>query len=119
MPHSSPLAERVLEYFRLVDAGRLQEMYDLYADDVVYRRVGVAPMIGKDALIAFFEGSRAIASIRHDIQVVAVDGNCVAIEGRAQATRTDGSGFDNRIGEFFWFEDGLIIRRHAYDDQAG
>lgn len=112
------LRERVLLYFQLVDAGRIEEMYDLFDDAVVYRRAGLEPIVGKAAMRAFYEGPRGIASIRHDISTFVVDGDCVAIEGRARAALTDGGSFDRRIGEFFWFADGLIVRRHGYMDIA-
>ncbi len=115
---TSQLAERVLEYFRLVDAGRIEEMYSLFDDGIVYRRAGLEPIVGKAALRAFYEGPRGIDTIRHDIEIVAVEGDCVAIEGRSRAQLTGGGGFDRRIGEFFWFRDGLICRRHGYMDIA-
>ena len=107
-------AEQVRRYFRLVDEGRLAEMFAMFAPDIEYRRAGYGPIVGIDALRAFYEGPRGIATIRHDIEVVAVDGPCVAIEGRARATLTDGGHFDRRIGEFFWFRDNRIVRRHGY-----
>lgn len=118
MSNASPLADRVLEYFALVDAGRFSEMYDLFTDDFVYRRAGHEPMIGKAALMEFYEGPRGIERIRHDVKIVAVDGSCVAIEGRARAELTGGGSFDRRIGEFFWFDGELIARRHGYIDIA-
>jgi ketosteroid isomerase-like protein len=118
MSRSSALGERVLDYFRLVDQGRLDEMYDMYTDDIVYKRAGVEPIIGKAALIAFFQGPRGIDRIRHEMKVVAVEGNCVVVEGRAQATLLSGGSFDRQIAEFFWFEGDRIARRHGYVDAA-
>jgi len=118
MSRSSELGERVLEYFRLVDQARLDEMYDMYTDDIFYKRAGTEPIIGKAALIAFFQGPRGVASIRHDMKVVAAEGNCVAVEGRAQATLLAGGDFDRQIAEFFWFDGDRISRRHGYVDAA-
>ncbi len=114
----STIADRVLEYFQLVDAGSIEEMYELFAEDVVYRRAGLDPIVGKAQMRAFYEGPRGIDTISHEIDIVAVDGNCVAIEGRARATLTNGGSFDRRIGEFFWFDGDLIVRRHGYMDIA-
>jgi len=118
MSRSSDLGEKVLEYFRLVDQGRLDEMYGMYTDDIFYKRAGTEPIIGKAALIAFFQGPRGIDRIRHEMKVVAADGNCVAVEGRAQATLLSGGSFDRQIAEFFWFEGDRISRRHGYVDAA-
>jgi ketosteroid isomerase-like protein len=118
MSRPSALGERVLAYFSLVDQGRLDEMYAMYTDDIFYKRAGMEPIVGKAALIAFFQGPRGIARIRHEMTVVAEDGNCVAVEGRARATLTAGGGFDRRIAEFFWFEGDRIARRHGYVDAA-
>ncbi len=111
-------AQRVSTYFRLVDEERFEEMYALYHDDIVYHRSGVEPIVGKEALRAFFEGPRGIVSIRHEIDIVAIDGECVALEGRARAELANGASFDRRIAEFFWFRDGLVIRRHGYSDDV-
>lgn len=119
MSRADRLTELVRTYFALVDAGRLDEMYDMFSEDVVYRRSGLEPIIGKEAFIAFYVGPRGIATIRHDIEIAAVDGACVALEGRARARLVDGGSFDRRIGEFFWFDDDdLIRRRHGYADVA-
>lgn len=112
------LKERVLHYFRLVDEGRIDEMFALYGDDIVYRRAGVEPIIGIEAMRTFFAGPRGVVSIRHEISTLVREGECVAIEGRARAVLADGGSFDRRIGEFFWFRDGLIVERHGYDDVA-
>lgn len=112
------LKERVLHYFRLVDEGRIEDMFALFDDGIVYRRAGVAPIVGMEAMRAFYAGPRGIASIRHDIEFLVREGDCVAVEGRARATLEDGGSFDRRIGEFFWFRDGLIVERRGYDDVA-
>jgi ketosteroid isomerase-like protein len=113
------LKERVLRYFRLVDEGRIEEMLALFGEGIVYRRTGVDPIVGLPAMRAFYEGPRGIVTIRHDIVALVREGDCVAIEGRARATLTDGGSFDRRIGEFFRFRDDLIVERNGYDDVAG
>lgn len=118
MSGSSALGERVLDYFRLVDEARLDEMFDMYTDDIFYKRAGVEPIIGKAALVAFFRGPRGIDRIRHEMTVVATEGNCVAVEGRARATLLNGGSFDRRIAEIFWFEGDRICKRHGYVDAA-
>jgi uncharacterized protein len=112
------LKEQVLRYFMLVDEERFEEMFALFADDVVYRRTGVEPIVGAGAMRAFYEGPRGISSIRHDIHRLVREGEWVAIEGRARAVFHDGRTFDRRIGEFFRFRDGLIVERNGYDDIA-
>lgn len=111
-------ADRVRTYFTLVDANDLAGVYDLYADSIVYRRAGLPPIVGKRALVDFFEGPRGIRSIRHEIEISAVDGPCVVAEGRARAQLTDGGSFDLRFVDLFWFDDGLVVRRHGYMDIA-
>ena len=107
------LKERVLHYFRLVDEGRIDDMFALFDDGIVYRRAGVEPIVGVDAMRAFYAGPRGIVTIRHDIEVLVREGECVAVEGRARASLEGGGAFDRRIGEFFWFRDGLFVERQA------
>lgn len=109
-------AARVLDYFRLVDAGDLPGVFRLFDEAVVYRRPGVAPLEGKEAVTRFFQSARGIARSVHTVEVVAVDGDRVVVEGRLQADLLDGRSLDVRFADLFWFAGDLVQRRHGYVD---
>lgn len=109
-------ADRVLDYFRLVDDGDLPGVFALLDEQVVYRRPGVAPLEGKAAVVTFFQRDRGIARSTHTVDVVAVDGDRVVVEGRLQADLEDGRSLDLRFADIFWFTGDLVRRRHGYVD---
>ena len=116
--NESPLAERALTYFRLVDDGDLLATFDLFHSDAVYRRPGQHPLEGKEALVAFYEGPRGIDRTRHDVKVIAVDGDCVVVEGRANVWWESGKESSFRFVDLFWFRGDRIAQRHGYVDAA-
>lgn len=112
----SDCATRALDYFRLVDAGDLTGVLALFDEQVVYRRPGVPPLEGKAAVTDFFHHKRGIARSEHTVEVVAVDGDRVVVEGRLQAETHDGRTLDVRFADIFWFAGDLVRRRHGYVD---
>lgn len=109
-------ATRALEYFRLVDAGDLPGVLALFDEQIVYRRPGVPPLEGKAAVTDFFQTKRGIARSVHTVDVVAVDGDRVVVEGRLQAELDDGRALDVRFADILWFAGDLVRRRHGYVD---
>lgn len=122
MPDTAPPARpdhaaQVLDYFRLVDAGDLPAVFALFDDDIVYRRPGVPALEGKAAVVEFFRTARGIARSAHTVEVVAVDGDRVVIEGHLDAELHDGRRLEVRFADVFWFSGGLVRRRHGYVDR--
>ncbi len=109
-------AQRVRRYYELVDAGRLEEMYALFHDDVVYRRPGYEPLEGIEALRGFYEGERVIREGAHTVSSVALDGERIAVEGEFGGVLHDGSRVTVRFADFFVFRGGRIARRDTYFD---
>lgn len=109
-------SEAVRRYYRLVDAGELEEMFGLFADDVVYRRPGYEAIEGFDELRAFYEGQRVIAEGRHSLRSLVVDGDRVAVEGDFHGVLRDGRRVTLRFADFFTFHEGRIVVRDTYFD---
>ena len=112
----SDRAARALEYFRRVDAGDLTGVLQLFDEQVVYRRPGVPALEGKAAVTDFFRTKRGIARSVHTVDVVAVDGDRVVVEGRLEAELDDGRTLDVRFADIFWFAGDLVRQRHGYVD---
>lgn len=85
------LAERTRHYYANVDAGDVEGVLDWFADDAVYHRPGYDPMVGRDALRAFYGGERVIESGSHHLEQLVSDGATVAVRGTFTGRLKDGS----------------------------
>ncbi|MDO5627380.1 MAG: nuclear transport factor 2 family protein [Mobilicoccus sp.] len=94
---------RVERYYRLVDADDVDGLVDLFAPDAVYRRPGYEPLVGHDALRAFYEGDRVIESGAHTVDHTVVGEESVAVHGRFEGVLRDGSSASLRFADFFTF----------------
>lgn len=112
-PAPAPAA-RVRAYYRHVDAGDVDALLELFAEDCIYERPGYAPLVGKAALAHFYATVRVIESGRHELGAVIGRGDTVAVEGRWSGRLRNGSDAEVRFAEFFVFSDDLIARRRTY-----
>jgi steroid delta-isomerase len=110
------LADIVQRYYRLVDASNFAPMLELFADDVVYRRPGYAPLVGKPALANFYRGVRVIDSGRHRLLSVLVHEGAAAVEGQFAGRLKDGTQVDLKFADFFRFRGDRIVERTTYFD---
>ncbi|WP_068265921.1 nuclear transport factor 2 family protein [Janibacter limosus] len=109
--------DAVRRYYDLVDAADVEGVLDCFADDAVYHRPGYAPMIGRDALGAFYGGERVIADGRHELDEMVVDGRRVAVHGRFVGTLKDGSAAQVGFADFWVLdEQGRARTRHSFFD---
>jgi steroid Delta-isomerase len=108
--------EAVRRYYRLVDAGELEEMFGLFTDDVVYRRPGYDAIEGIDEFRAFYGSQRVIADGRHSVRSLVADGDRVAVEGDFHGVLRDGRRVALRFADFFSFRGGRIAVRDTYFD---
>lgn len=113
---SETAADRVRRYYDLVDAGRLEEMYALFDDDIVYRRPGYEPLTGMAAFRAFYEGERVIRHGAHTLSSLVDRDGHVAVAGDFQGALHDGREVSVRFADFFTFSGERIIRRDTYFD---
>lgn len=107
----------VRRYYDLVDAGDVEGVLDVFAEDVVYHRPGYAPMVGRAALAAFYGGERVIADGRHTLEALLVDGSRVAVHGRFVGTLKDGREASVGFADFFVLdEDERVTTRYSFFD---
>lgn len=134
----------VRRYYDLVDAGDVPGVLDFFAADAVYHRPGYPPMVGREALAAFYGGERVIADGRHELDAVVVaagedagpaasgpvtadgsahdltdgSGPAVAVRGRFVGTLKDGSPARVGFADFFVLDAELrAATRHSYFDR--
>jgi ketosteroid isomerase-like protein len=107
----------VESYYRHVDAGNLDAVFDLFADDVVYHRPGQPPLEGLAAFERFYRDERSITDGTHAVQTALVDGDAVAVRGQFTGTM-DGDHVELGFAEFYHFDDaGEITARWSFTDR--
>ncbi|CQH50501.1 DUF1486 family protein [Halobacterium hubeiense] len=109
-------AERVHEYYDAVDADRIDDLLDLFADDVVYDRPGQPPIEGKAELEAFYREGRPLEDGSHTVHDVLVDGSRAAVRGTFSGVQ-DGEDVEFGFADVHVFEDGRIAERYTYTDR--
>lgn len=114
---TADLRAATLRYYAMVDAGDVDGVLDWFAEDATYWRPGYAPMVGRDALRAFYSGERVIDSGRHLIDELLVDGDRVAVHGRFEGTLKDGSPARVGFADFLRYDpNGRVTERRSYFD---
>lgn len=111
---SGQLAQLARRYYQLVDSGDHETMLTLFADDILYERGGTDPIHGIEALRRFYAGERIIAEGRHELDLVLVQGDWVAVRGRFRGRLKDGQEVSVRFSDFHQFRDGKICNRYSY-----
>lgn len=93
--------ERVRQYYKLVDAGDIPAMLDLFAAEGRYERPGYPPMIGRDQIERFYREDRRISEGLHELDAVLAAGHDVAVRGRFRGLLRDGQQVSLRFADFF------------------
>ncbi|WP_058366560.1 nuclear transport factor 2 family protein [Haloparvum sedimenti] len=118
--HDDPEAA-VRAYYDHVDAEAYEDLFALFAEDVVYERPGQDAIEGMEAFREFYFEGRPLEDGRHEVhRVVAdgdgLDGTTVAVRGTFSGVQ-DGETVSFGFADFHEFEDGLIARRDTYTDR--
>lgn len=106
-------AEVVRRGYDLIDAGRFEDFFACFHDDVRYLRQGVGDLHGLAAMRHFYENDRPIASSKHELEAVVADGPWVAVRGRFIGTLKDGSDADYPFADWVHFRGELIDLRET------
>lgn len=97
------------------------EVPPLFAQDAVYKRPGYPAFEGMQALVAFYEGDRVIASGAHGITHLLTDpqARVAFVEGVFTGELKDGSPVRAPFADVLEFDEaGLIRRRQTYFDDT-
>ena len=110
--------DMVRAYYRAIDAGDLDQALAGWADHATYRRPGYPPLVGIEAVRAFYESTRVIAAGRHEVDEFVYSGDVVAVRGSFSGSAHDGSSLSVRFADFWHFSAGHIDERNTYFDAA-
>ncbi|WP_435613373.1 thioesterase domain-containing protein [Streptomyces sp. bgisy159] len=107
--------EAVRTYYSLVDAKDFTGLVELFTPTAVYRRPGYEPLVGREALAAFYRGERVIVDGRHSVTTLVAEGNRVAVNGTFNGTVKDGREVGLRFADFFTLDDdGRFTERDTF-----
>jgi ketosteroid isomerase-like protein len=116
---SSENQQATLEsYYGYIDRDRYEDLFDLFADDIVYHRPGAEPIRGREDFRQFYLEERPLEDGTHEIEAYHGDGDTMSVRGRFSGM-LDGDPIEFGFADFHEFdEDGLIQRRWTYTDLA-
>ncbi|MFP5023494.1 nuclear transport factor 2 family protein [Pseudonocardia phyllosphaerae] len=103
----------IRQYYRLVDAGKVDELLDLFEVNAAYDRPGYAPMRGRDELDRFYRAERAIDRGEHTLTDVVEDARQVAVAGRFVGVLKDGQTVTVGFADLFTFSPAHRVTRRA------
>src|SRR5436190_6418571 len=102
------------DLYQCVDAQGWDDLGEFFAEDVVYQRPGYAPLIGLDAVLDFYRRVRVVASGRHHLEQILVDGEQVACWGRFEGRHRNHSPIDERFADVYTLDGKKITSRQTY-----
>lgn len=115
VPEQRRTVDNIHRYYRLVDAGDIDSLLQLFAEDTVYRRPGYQPMRGRGKLADFYRGERVIETGAHTLSDVVVQRSHAAVHGEFAGVLKDGREVTVRFADFFVMsEDGLFAERETF-----
>jgi hypothetical protein len=106
----------VADLFACIDGRDWPALASRLHDGVVYLRPGYAPLVGKPAVLAFYESVRIIAAGRHRVERVISDGEHVACWGAFEGVSRDGRALGVRFADVYRLSGALIRERRTYFD---
>lgn len=113
--HSADSMTTVSAYYPLIDAGDIDGVLRLFADDAIYDRPGYPQFHGQSQLRAFYREVRTIESGLHTVENIVALGLSVAVEGTFQGTLKSGAQVSLRWADFWILNSSWqAIRRTTY-----
>jgi ketosteroid isomerase-like protein len=108
--------ETIRSYYEYVDSEAYEELFSLFADDIVYERPGSEPLEGIDEFQEFYLEHRPIGESSHSIDGIYVDEDTAVVRGTFEGT-LDGDPVSFGFADVHQFDqEGAIARRWTYTD---
>jgi len=107
----------VRAYYEYVDEEAYEDLFALFAEDVVYERPGQPPIEGLVDFEAFYREGRPLENGSHELHAIVVDGDTAAVRGTFTGEQ-DGEPVSFGFADFHVFdESGAIARRYTFTDR--
>lgn len=107
------LRAAVQGYYDALDRDDIEGVLDYFSGEILYRRAGYPPITGLDGLRAYYTRDRLLASGRHVIRAMVVEGPTVAAHGVFEGELKEGGRTTTGFAAFFTFDSGGRISEHT------
>lgn len=104
----------ILSLFQAIDTSDWETLRTLFHADMVYERPGYEPFEGLDRVMQFYQKERVLASGKHHLESIILEGDSGACCGRFIGFKKDGSEVDERFADVYSLIDGKIRTRKSY-----
>lgn len=109
--------ELVTAYFSAINEERWDDFAALLTDDAEYGTTGARPRVGRDEVVAFFQGLfKAWSEHYDDPQWIIAEGNHGAAEVRFRGTSKTGVPIEFDAVDIFEFRDGKLAKWSTWYD---
>ncbi len=71
----------IIDLFRAIDSSNWQTLTEIFDHSIIYERPGYVNFCGLDCLLEFYQKERIIASGKHHIEKIVIEGNSGACWG--------------------------------------
>jgi branched-chain amino acid aminotransferase len=109
-----PGPDFIRNMFATIDGRDWASLEKFFGRNITYERPGYAPLVGYDRVHRFYREERVIASGRHILSEIVMDGSCGASWGRFVGEHKNGSPIDEGFADTYKFERGKIKLRRSY-----
>ncbi len=107
----------VRSYYDHIDAEAYEDVFALFAEDIVYERPGQSSLDGMAEFREFYLEDRPLEDGEHEIKQLVVGDDTVAVRGRFNGVQ-DGERVSFGFADFHRFDgDGKIAERITYTDR--
>ncbi|WP_049971116.1 nuclear transport factor 2 family protein [Haladaptatus cibarius] len=109
--------DAVRSYYDYIDAEAYEDVFSLFASDIVYARPGQPPLSGMAEFREFYLEGRPLEDGEHEIEQLIVGDDTVAVRGRFSGVQ-DGERVSFGFSDFHRFDsEGKITERTTYTDR--
>lgn len=100
-------------YYDALDREDIDGVLDFFSGEILYRRPGYQPITGLEGLRAYYTKDRLLASGRHVVRALIVEGQAVAAHGTFEGELKSGERTTTGFAAFFTFDGGGRISEHT------
>jgi hypothetical protein len=104
----------VIELFHVVDSCKWESLTDIFHSNIIYERPGYNAFVGIERLLKFYQIERVIASGKHYIEHITIDGSYGACWGRFIGVSKEACQIDELFADVYSFEKGKIKTRKTH-----
>ena len=103
----------VSQYYKLVDENKIEELLDLFSDDIVYNRCG-KELIGKEELRTFYFTTRTLSGVHHIEKIISDEEESVIVVGKFIGKSKEIEKLEIEFADIFYIENNKINQRKTY-----